>query len=102
MIGAAASHVFVGHFDGLWIVGQLQINIDRPMQRLDRGTAIHDEFVESCCRLAAIARFVEAKRQVVDAFLVAGLAFEFFECVFVCGAVRPLEEIFHEMVIVKV
>jgi hypothetical protein len=78
-VGRRAPYEFVGHFDRLRIIGQPQIDIDRPVQGRNRHAAIQDEFIEPVGRLPPIAGVVERKREIANTFLVAWLALEFFE-----------------------
>lgn len=78
-VGRRAPDEFVGDFDRLRIVGQPQIDVDRPVQGRGRRPAIEDELVEPVGRLSPITGLVQRQREIADAFLVAWLALEFFE-----------------------
>jgi hypothetical protein len=72
-------HELVGDFDGLGVVGQFQINVDRSMQHRQRCAAIDDKSAETLGRLTPVAQPVECQRQILDALLIAGFALQLLQ-----------------------
>ena len=90
-VGRRAPDELVGDFDRLRIVGQPQIDVDRPVQGRDRRAAIENELVEPVGRLSPIAGLVEHQREIADALLVARFALELFEAKPDVGIARRLQ-----------
>ncbi|WP_235939499.1 hypothetical protein [Bradyrhizobium hipponense] len=79
VIGRCAPHELVGDLHGSGIVRELEIDVDRAVQRGDRRARIHDELVEPVSGLSPVAELVQHEREIVDAFLVARLALQLFQ-----------------------
>jgi hypothetical protein len=79
MVGRRTADEFVGDFDGVRVVGDLQIKINCPIQSRKRRSAIQNEFVKAVGCLAAITELVEGQREVANTFLIAGFALQLLE-----------------------